>query len=224
MRAARYMVVTAHLALMGVLLAAFTYDAAQADEPGTAGERDLGQTMRDAWIAGRLESAYLLNEHLNPFDINVEVRKGVVKLDGSVASDIQKELAGTIAEGVEGAREVNNNLAVKPRGGEPQEAGGRDGQRGFGQWVSDATTTAIVKSRLAANEHIDSLDIDVDTEEGVVTLNGMVESEEARTLAEVIASNSRNVRRVRNELTVKSTEPARGGVSQTGGAQTGKLL
>jgi hypothetical protein len=47
------------------------------------------------------------------------------------------------------------------------------------------------------------LKIDVDTKEGVVTLNGLAENEEARQRAEKIAEGVKGVRGVRNYLVVK---------------------
>ena len=47
------------------------------------------------------------------------------------------------------------------------------------------------------------LKIDVDTNGGVVTLNGVVENEAARQRAEKIAGAIKGVKEVRNHLTVK---------------------
>jgi len=39
---------------------------------------------KDALITGRIESTFLLNEQLNPFNINTTTKNGVVTLTGSV--------------------------------------------------------------------------------------------------------------------------------------------
>jgi hyperosmotically inducible periplasmic protein len=49
--------------------------------------------------------------------------------------------------------------------------------------------------------------IDVDTNNGVVTLNGIVDSPEQRARAEELASRVDGVKRVVNNLQVKSAKP-----------------
>ena len=157
--------------------------------------------VRDAWITGRIETAYVLNGHLNPFAINTDVEAGVVHLHGAVASDIDRDLAEEIAKGVEGVTDVQNDLEIDAA--KMQAAGhGKSGDRDFGSWVDDATTTAVVKSKLLGNEHTQGLKIDVDTQDDVVTLSGRVGSTEERLLAEEIAKNTGDVEAVRNNLVV----------------------
>lgn len=71
-----------------------------------------------------------------------------------------------------------------------------------GQQVDDAAITAAVKSKLAADGNINPFNIDVDTNEGVVTLQGRVDKEEARTEAERLARETDGVRRVINLIKV----------------------
>jgi hyperosmotically inducible periplasmic protein len=56
---------------------------------------------KDAWIDGRLESVYALNPHLSAFGIDTDVDKGVVILTGQVPSDIDRDLAGELAKGID---------------------------------------------------------------------------------------------------------------------------
>ncbi|HVR95813.1 MAG TPA: BON domain-containing protein [Thermoanaerobaculia bacterium] len=71
-----------------------------------------------------------------------------------------------------------------------------------GTQVDDAAITAAVKAKLAADGDINPFNIDVDTNEGVVTLQGRVEKEEARTKSEQLARDTENVRRVINLIKV----------------------
>jgi len=71
-----------------------------------------------------------------------------------------------------------------------------------GTKVDDAVITASVKAKLAADGDINPFNIDVDTNEGVVTLQGRVEKEEARTKAEQLARETDGVRRVINLVKV----------------------
>jgi hyperosmotically inducible periplasmic protein len=71
-----------------------------------------------------------------------------------------------------------------------------------GTQVDDASITAKVKAKLAADGDINPFNIDVDSNEGVVTLQGRVEKEEARTKAEQLARDTDGVSRVINLIKV----------------------
>jgi hyperosmotically inducible protein len=71
-----------------------------------------------------------------------------------------------------------------------------------GTQVDDAAITATVKGKLAADTDINPFNIDVDTNEGVVTLQGRVEKQEARTKAEQLARETDGVSRVINLIKV----------------------
>lgn len=159
---------------------------------------------KDAWITGKIETVYTLNEHLSPFAIDTDVNDGVVLLTGTVESEIDRDLAGELAKGVEGVIEVENELVVESAARSDID---RDevGRRDFGRWVDDATTTAAVKSKLLANSNTKGLKIDVDTKADVVTLSGRVRSQTEADLAEEIARNTGDVEDVRNNLVVDAS-------------------
>ena len=71
-----------------------------------------------------------------------------------------------------------------------------------GTQVDDAYITARVKAKLAADGEINPFNIDVDTNEGVVTLQGRVKKAETRTKAEQYARQTGGVKRVINLITV----------------------
>ena len=75
--------------------------------------------------------------------------------------------------------------------------------RTAGQNIDDSNTTAAVKARLAQDKVSSLTRIDVDTNGGVVALNGTVESAEQRARAEQIARNVGGVKRVINNLQVQ---------------------
>jgi osmotically-inducible protein OsmY len=66
----------------------------------------------------------------------------------------------------------------------------------------DAALTTKVKTALTLSKRIPADKIDVDTENGVVTLRGETPSEETRTLAESIARDVPGVTQVQNHLFV----------------------
>lgn len=160
-------------------------------------------TMKDAWLDGKLESALLLNEHLNSFAIDTEVRSGVAYLNGVVESDIDSDLAEEIARSIDGVTRVENNLQVdKNRAKSNNDKQVADGGHDFKQAVSNATLTARIKSQLLINSNTSGLSIDVDSDQGKITLSGQVDSEQEKGLAEQIVRNTSGVRSVNNQLTV----------------------
>jgi hyperosmotically inducible protein len=70
--------------------------------------------------------------------------------------------------------------------------------------VDDAATTAKVKSKLAADPNVAAYTIDVDTHDGVVTLNGHVDSEAAKAAAEKVARGTEGVKDVVVTLVIDS--------------------
>lgn len=75
--------------------------------------------------------------------------------------------------------------------------------RTAGQNIDDSNTTAAVKARLAQDKVSSLTRIDVDTNGGVVALNGTVESADQRARAEQIARGVGGVKRVINNLQVQ---------------------
>lgn len=172
--------------------------------PLSADEHDAGS---DLWAEASLTTTYTLNRHLNPFDIDVEVRNGVATLKGTVDSMVEKDLAEELALGVDNIQEVVNNLEVNPVPAEAtrsadQQRDERNPDRDFMGKVEDANLTAKVKSQLLWNTNTHGLDIAVDTHSGVVTLSGVVRSDQEAQLAEQIAKNTNEVKRVDNQLRI----------------------
>lgn len=169
-----------------------------------AGQDEYTGKLKDAWLDGRIETAFTLNRHLNPFTIDTKVDAGVVTLSGTVESDIDRDLAREIALSVDGVERVKNELQVASGSStvDNVKANAREAAGTFLNVVEDATITATVKSRLVANRNTKGLKINVDTKDEVVTLSGTVDSAEERDLAGALARNSRNVAEVINELKV----------------------
>lgn len=151
----------------------------------------------DIWLKATLVTTYTLNEHLNPLDIDVGIEQGVATLTGTVDSEVERDLAGELAAGVEGIRQVNNELEVQPEGTDTAGV-----EYGFRERVADANTTARVKSRLLWNAETQGLQINVDTRDGVVSLEGRVASGAEADLAAQIARNTSGVRDVKSRLEV----------------------
>ena len=146
-------------------------------------------------------TAFALNRHLNPFAIDVDVENGTATISGTVENSVERDLAEQIALGVEGVNKVNNQLKLDPKfeakaSSEPNMA----------QRFEDATLAATVKSKLLWNSNTEGLDINVDAENGKVTLNGSAQTPQAKELAGRLAANTDGVREVSNLLSVSAAD------------------
>ncbi len=161
--------------------------------------------VKDAWLDGKLESAFLFNEHLNSFEIDTEVKNRVAYLSGHVESAVDKDLAGEIALSVDGIESVRNELKLDPakvkayRGAETYAE-----RNSFRDTVMNATLTARVKSQLLLNDNTSGLQINVDSKNGDVTLSGKVASAAEKELAGAIADNTDGATTVHNRLIVSA--------------------
>jgi hyperosmotically inducible periplasmic protein len=174
-------------------------------------------TRSDIWLEAQLVTSYTLNEHLNPFKIDVDVQDGVANITGSVDSTIERDLAVEIARSIDGIREVEENLKIGPTDEPTKESA-------FSRQVKDATITAKVKYRLILNKNIASYDINVDTKNGVVTLSGKVDSGEKRDLAVKLAENTSGVLKVEDSLTVETETMQKEGEKESDEEKSGSSM
>ena len=72
-----------------------------------------------------------------------------------------------------------------------------------GRNVDDAAITTSVKTKLAADKVSSLTRVDVDTNNGVVSLNGMVDSSAQKARAQELASQANGVSKVVNNLQVQ---------------------
>lgn len=195
-------------ATLMVPLAAGAYGSKDAGEAGKGKDdksmqkqtEKMTESMRDTASDIRmhvaLESKFAQSDELSSLAIGTDVKDGVVHLDGEVETAARKEMATELAKSVDGVKSVRNDLKVTDK-----EPGMLDRLQDA---ASDTALTARVKSRLLASDNTSGLAISVSTEDLVVTLEGDVESDTERELAELIAANTSGVSDVRNELKVKS--------------------
>jgi len=150
----------------------------------------------DAWIDGKAETTLLLNSNLNSFDINTDVNNKVVTLSGSVENKTEKALAAELVSGLDGVESVNNKLTLIKETSESNESSETM------EALTDSKITVVVKTRLLLNSSVSGTDIEVDTHEQTVTLDGHVESDIEHDLAISIAQNVSDVNKVIDNLQI----------------------
>ena len=71
-----------------------------------------------------------------------------------------------------------------------------------GSYMDDSAITTAIKSKFLAQKGLDSLDLKVETTNGVVTLRGQVTNTSQQNLAVKIARETDGVRKVVNKISV----------------------
>lgn len=159
----------------------------------TRTQRSPGEHIDDAVILSSVKTALVAEPNTSAREINVEVNRGIVQLNGFVDSPAEKARATTVATEVKGVMEVRNNLGIK------------SGSTTVGEVIDDSLLTAKVKTALIESPETKAHQITVETKEGVVQLSGFVDSEMAKAAATTIALSVTGVKNVRNEISVKTS-------------------
>ena len=166
--------------------------------------RTAAQATTDAAITASVKTRLLADERTKGFDINVDTYNGVVSLTGGADSMADKMAATEVANDADNVVRVENKLIIAGEGTEARQdantatASGevREAADEAGDEVDDAWITSKVKTQLLADDQVHGTEINVDTEDNVVTLTGTAPSLAARTKAVEIAQSTKGVRSV----------------------------
>ncbi len=79
---------------------------------------------------------------------------------------------------------------------------GCSGNRTVGERIDDAVITSTIEAKLAADPEVSAFDVDVDTADGMVRLSGIVDDERARSEAVSLATGTKGVRGVVNDIEI----------------------
>jgi hyperosmotically inducible protein len=71
--------------------------------------------VTDGWVKSKIYSQYLTENALDDSDIDLDVAKGAVTLNGTVRTAAGRERAEAIAKATDGVKSVKNNLKVTPK-------------------------------------------------------------------------------------------------------------
>jgi hyperosmotically inducible periplasmic protein len=150
----------------------------------------------DATITANVKAALVQDPQTRGSNITVNTIHNRVELTGFVNSPAEGEEAARVAGNVPGVGSVRNELQVN--GGGP--VGAPVGGAVVGSTLDDRTISYNVAAALNANPETRSARIKVTTSNGVVELDGLVDSHEERAAAGSIAGSVQGVRSVDNEL------------------------
>lgn len=159
----------------------------------TRTQKSAGEQIDDSALTASVKSALIADPVTKARQIDVEVRRGVVQLNGFVDSAAEKSQATTVATGINGVMEVQNNLAVNTA------------TATVGEVIDDSILTAKVKAKLIESSDTKAHEINVETKLGVVHLSGFVDTANAKAKASELARSVSGVKEVKNEISVKTS-------------------
>lgn len=164
---------------------------------GTATTKSVGERLDDSAISTKIKSSLLADRSTDGLDIEIEVFKGRVQLNGFADNQAEVARAEEIARSVKGVVELTNNLII------PDTS-----NRGVGRYLDDKGLVARVKTALARNKEVAALEIEVEVNRGIVQLGGFVNDAAQVQRAGDIVARVGGVKQVANNIAVKVQQPA----------------
>ena len=195
-------------------------EAKEAKQDTKNAAADTGTAIKDSWITLKVHSQFVPEDALKDSDIDVDTSKGVVMLNGTVASEAGRARAIAIAKATDGVNNVMDHLLVAaPATAAMREAGHdaadktkdaahttADKTRDVAGTTGKAVTDGWIKSKIAAQyvteDSLDKSDIDIDVTKGAVALKGAVRTAAAKDRATAIAKTTDGVKSVKNDLKI----------------------
>jgi osmotically-inducible protein OsmY len=149
----------------------------------------VNASKMDDRIESSAKKSHVFKTYLQADDIKIQSMNGVVTLTGTVSEELHKSLAQETLAGLPGVKSVDNRLEVK-------------GQRPVEN--SDAWLTAKVKTMLLFHRNVSAV-TEVNTKDGIVTLQGEATSQAQKDLTTEYAKDVEGIKDVKNEMTIAKT-------------------
>ncbi len=194
--------------------------------------------IKDGWLVTKLHSLFVPEDALSGSNIDVDVKAGMVTLQGTVPNAAARARAIAIAKGADGVKGVTDQMriAIDPSSmdrsmdkaaGKMDRAADKAERKAdraedkadraadktvvAGKKTGRAVDDGWIKSKIYAqymadwNTVLNDSDIDVDVDNGVVSLSGTVKTAAARAKAVSIAKATDGVKSVKDTLKVAAT-------------------
>ncbi|MEN3335058.1 MAG: hyperosmotically inducible periplasmic protein [Blastocatellia bacterium] len=139
---------------------------ANSNATANANRSESGAARSDSWIALKTKLALVANSPTSGYETEVDAKDGVVTLTGKVdTNDVKTEIEQLVRK-VEGVRNVNNQLQVVPEA-RRKEVNAADNK------IKDE-----IQKLMDSDTRLQNLSLSVDSNAGVVSLDGSVDTKE----------------------------------------------
>lgn len=152
--------------------------------------------MEDNDIDMQIKMLYQSNDLLKGYALSSETKNRVVSLRGTVNNEEESRLAEDLASLVDYIRKIDNQIVINHKAKpspQPLTASKK---------LADLAITSLVKSNLLLEPKIKGLKIHVVTYNHITILTGFVNSNKEKKLAHKIASHTKGVVAVKNNLKI----------------------
>jgi hyperosmotically inducible protein len=183
------------IAIAGITIAALVVAGGPAYAQSTMKEKAKSVTeeaktgMTDSWVTSKAKIALFADERVKGRQVSVETKTGVVYLRGKVDSSEAKAAATEVTKGIEGVKDVKNELQVVAPAERAAVA------------ADDKQIMKSVEQKFKQDPKLKNAKIDAKVDAGVVILTGEVKSIDTSARASEVARSIPGVRQVKNDLT-----------------------
>lgn len=160
---------------------------------------DVAAANADTGIGKKVKLTLLFHRNVYPSNTNIEVKDGMVTLTGEALNPTYKDLAGEYARDIEGVKEVKVFMTVAASPQPPELSSS--------QKIDDASVTAQVRMALATHRSTSSINANVETRDGEVTLSGFARNESEKSRVTRLVSDIHGVYSVKNQMTIDEDQP-----------------
>jgi osmotically-inducible protein OsmY len=144
--------------------------------------------LDDRDIRAAIEDDFLIDSTVPFHSVDVDVDRGIVTLSGTVDTLVARERAVEMAQTIKGVRSVVDDIQVDP----PPR--------------SDGELRRDVEWALIHDPAADGYEVTVHVEDGVVTLDGTVDSYQEKQLVRRVAEGVKGVKDIQNHITFEIPE------------------
>jgi len=155
----------------------------------------------DAWVSMKVKTALLFHRHVSAMT-QVSTKAGIVTLQGEADNQAQKDLTAEYVKDIEGVKGVENEMTLPKTAGSPDEKTMGQKMDAIGELIDDASITALVKMTLMYHRSTSALDTRVETENGMVTLEGKAKNAAEKDLVTKYVQDVNGVKNVTNNMTI----------------------
>jgi len=152
----------------------------------------VSEALTDTAITAQVKAKLATDSSIKSSDISVTTTNGAVTLEGTVSDAAAKSAAERVAKSTTGVTSVYNRLSTSSGSMTAMKTAADDAQDA----MSDTWITTKVKSVLLADSDAKGFEVNVETKDGVVTLQGELDNQEAINHVREIAAGVEGVKSV----------------------------
>jgi hyperosmotically inducible protein len=149
--------------------------------------------LSDTAITAKIKALYILSPLIKTLNISVVTTNDNVTLTGQVSTDLQYEEAVSLAQSIDGVRDVDaDKLQVKESSAPLADT-----------FITAKAKGTILKEKLFGSKSVEYWPVSIETKDGVVYLIGTVDTDDQRANIVTLIEGIHGVKSVKSAITVK---------------------